>query len=63
MLYVHGTTERWQLGIFGIDGRQYLVRSISGDQVISLNDIPDGLLVIRLTGRSKSQVIKLMNQK
>jgi hypothetical protein len=60
-LYVSGVTERTQLEIFGMDGRRHLFRSLSGEEIISLNEIGADLLFVRLSGKSGSRVEKILN--
>jgi hypothetical protein len=61
LLYIGGITEKSLLEIYGLDGRKFLSHRITGDEVISLNEIPGTLLVIRLTDRNGSQVKKILN--
>ncbi len=60
-LYLQGVQDELVLEVYGLDGRKYLSRSISGDQVISMNEIPASLLVIRLSTRNTSRVQKILN--
>jgi len=60
-LHIGGVNEQSQLEIYGIDGRKYLSRQISGEEVIRLQNIPASLLVIRLTGPNGTRVKKILN--
>ena len=60
-LYVEGAVTPSLLEIYGLDGRKFMSRRISGDVVLPLFDIPSSLLLIRLTGSNDSQVQKIVN--
>ena len=60
-LYVEGAVTPSLLEIYGLDGRKFMSRRIIHDEVIPLFDIPSSMLLIRLTGRSDSQVQKIVN--
>ncbi len=61
-LVVEQVNEELMLDIYGLDGRKYLSRRISADEVISLSSIPQELLLIRIKGQGDAQVLKVLNQ-
>jgi len=60
-LHISGVNEESLLEIYGLDGRKYLDRKISGEEVLSLNGFSSRLLVIRLSGRNGIHVQKILN--
>ncbi|MCK5136739.1 MAG: hypothetical protein KAR19_13195 [Bacteroidales bacterium] len=61
LLHIKGVTEKSRIEICGIDGRKFLSRQLAGEEVISLEEIPAYMLVIRLTGPGGTQVQKVLN--
>jgi hypothetical protein len=61
-LYIDGIVTPSLLEIYSLDGKKFMSRRVSGGEVIPLVDIPNNLLLIRLTGSTKSQVQKIVNQ-